>query len=640
MTFFKFITLLYITLSLSFAMAQTRHVVFNIDGTLVQAIPAKNYAAFNNKDQMISVTQGTRTLYYYMYPAAAALIEYLQKSPDYNVHFATAQSKDWAESVLKQMNIKYTSLLSAPDMVASRVDLTKVSKDLSQVMLFTSFQNFAIAGQEKNEFFLGKGLYFFESFDISQTEKAKVPAAAQVNFPATEEEWFTEQNKIAFIYQVLKEAPTTGSFQTAINNLKVDKVKMTKAGTLASRYKFLEKILLFRYSVGKTKALGCGFFSSISNSFVEDRPMSECIKATSIKYSYRFDATETKSTGCEIKELGTGAYIQDEPNEDKCFEGVKSEVQYFWQGSTKVSCGSYLKTTFLSSVDKSNCSHYFLVSENGKLVVKTFFEYDGKLISSIPEVMSLKNGEAITSKIYRKYDSALIAKSLIQRVHLNFEKDAMEAKPDYDFMKDTRIAMQFNASYTESISKNCFLNQHDTGTSKGVLDLQRRIGIENGLLNMTLTAETSADTKIVNRIRPKYAYVLLDIFREDLGLNQMYNSYGNVVAIFNDEVKTRSTFTAGDSLNVSATYRDIHTYFYRSKDKVINNKPTGNYFENQTWGKLCVDDVDHFLVNCFENIPQERIDALKLTGKPVFGCKALYHKGNVRAYNVIKTTRL
>lgn len=39
------------------AMAQVKHLVFDLEGVLVQGIPKKNHKLFNNKDQMIVILQ-------------------------------------------------------------------------------------------------------------------------------------------------------------------------------------------------------------------------------------------------------------------------------------------------------------------------------------------------------------------------------------------------------------------------------------------------------------------------------------------------------------------------------------------------------------------------------------------------------
>ena len=252
---------------------------------------------------------------------------------------------------------------------------------------------------------------------------------------------------------------------------------------------------------------------------------------------------------------------------------------------------------FIRQVEPSKCSHYFISGDK----VEMLFEINGKLLSSIPEIQDIKGMDRMPKEVLEKYDSVSIGRSIIQRHRSRNESDNNEPNPSYDFLNDTRIAQSFSAANIEGINNKCFLNQHDTATSKGVLNDNLRLNSEQTFVNKSFAGiNTPEDRLKLNEVLPKYSYVLIDKYNRSMGLNKISAVYGNVIAIFND-VKARSTFTAGDSLVTRAQERTVHSYNYRPKN-IISIDANGMYFENQTWGKLCFDDVSYFLVNCFEAI--------------------------------------
>lgn len=107
------------------------------------------------------------------------------------------------------------------------------------------------------------------------------------------------------------------------------------------------------------------------------------------------------------------------------------------------------------------------------------------------------------------------------------------------------------------------------------------------------------------------------------------NQYGNIIAVFKDKVKSRSTITCGDSLDIR--YKELekriltpylrskkHSCFYYSK----RPKVFLEYWEAQIWGKLTLDDVSHFIVDCSEFTPltDAEMRSLVSTKIPVHRC--------------------
>jgi hypothetical protein len=138
----------------------------------------------------------------------------------------------------------------------------------------------------------------------------------------------------------------------------------------------------------------------------------------------------------------------------------------------------------------------------------------------------------------------------------------------------------------------------------------------------------------INQVRPKYAFLA---FQRDTNGQQnehLDRVYGNVVAVFKNEVKDRTTFTPVDSLNgnfdasgnLGSGKVPAYTFKYRANAPLSKiPDPTDantDYWEAQVWGKLGVRDVSYFLVGCpgDEAIGKDAFESLKSTGVPIYQC--------------------
>lgn len=632
---------------------QVKHIVFNVEGTLVQGIPYRNYNAFTNKDQMISIQDG-RTFYYYTYPKITYLLKYLFSKDHLQVHFMTKRSEAWAKKVLTSLTLpapnsqsllnfieknKANRLITEKDFDNGKFDLKKISSDLKNVIVISSEEDLLSWFQKKNMVFLGKNLYYFENYDHAQKERKEAADDQKGNFPSSQEEFFIEQNKASLIYQILRTAkayvPNPVSLVDEVRNLKIDRMAFAKKGQLIARYNFQDEVLLFKYNDDMTDVLGCGIFNTAQDRFSEDRAIEECVRVSSIKYSFELDEGTHTVSGCELREEATGALIEIKKDPAECVKKHAANLRFYWAGKTKVSCGQYFGTYFLGQRESSNCKDEHLVKEGSSYKIIYLFEHNGELLEFIPEVMKLNFYDTIGNEIYQKYDSKIIALSLIHWIRVK-KGETTERPGDYDFLHDTRIAMAFNYKDFGAIRKSGFLNQHEVGKTGGIYSPNRRANLENGFLNLKMEPYYGSYGSQVHKVRPKYSYLLLDKHRPDMGLTRMYSQYGNVVAIFDESIKRRATFTAGDSLDTNASFQSLYTFWYRSKNTL--QLRSGEYWESQIWGEIKVNEVDYFLVNCFEPMTQAAIDDLKSSSIEVYDCKTSYDGSKL--YNVTKGKRL
>jgi hypothetical protein len=359
-------------IALIFAMplwAQVKHIVINMDGVLVKQIPARNYQAFAKKDQMISTSVNGRTAYYYVYPHAVSYLLFLQNNPQFIGHFVTHHDKNWVEAILKGLKFSakgesiwdfidgsLSELHTDINIQNAKFDLRKISSDLKNVLLITSIPDFAIDEQKNSEFFIGKDYYYFEKWEEAQAEIDKNNAAVLPHLPKTENEWFIEQNKISYLYQILTDAEATATtdLSASIKNLKIDQEAMTKRGLTVAKYNFQKEVTLYKFDKNKSKVLGCGIFNNLKQVFMKDLGIEECFKVHKVQFSFKYD-DDFNAIACKMLDDSTGAFITETPNLGKCIEAHQSKMAYHWEGSSKKTCELYLDDKSIQKVTNNNC---------------------------------------------------------------------------------------------------------------------------------------------------------------------------------------------------------------------------------------------------------------------------------------------
>ncbi len=246
--------------------------------------------------------------------------------------------------------------------------------------------------------------------------------------------------------------------------------------------------------------------------------------------------------------------------------------------------------------------------------------------SAVPEILSLPQDAVVPHAIYGKYSVDAIATALVQRLH-RLVDGRTDGAPFFDFMGKTKITIAFDSKNLNSIMTGCFKNQHQTGTSRGMLAQATRASVEDHLLKLRLEdSYQSSPASIPNQIRPKYSYLSFQDFKAGMDSNTYLDRYGNTVALIKDEVKERSTFTPDDSLVVDdgTEGNTVRTFFLLEKPPLGNEE---RYWEVQIWGTLCSQHVEAWLVNCPTSgtkklqTPASAIAELKATGIPVHQCE-------------------
>lgn len=344
-----------------------------------------------------------------------------------------------------------------------------------------------------------------------------------------------------------------------------------------------------------------------------------------------------KARACQFVDPKGNVLSQKTP--DDCAKTMT--VEYVWVDDAKTKCGVYTTEgqfmDFADQTQKCTTSGVECLRSTGVLASTSTAMIDGTLYHLIPEIMSLPDNATVPADVYTKYSPDLIAASLVARLHNADESKDNAEHPVYDYKADTMIQMKFNASNIGPIKKtDGFLNQHQIDHSDGDLEPGRRAEIENTLIRMRLESNYKTGIKNpVNDVRPKYSFLT---FQKDTNGQQrghFSRQYGNVVAVFKDEIKDRATFTAVDSLdgdmdsNGNIVYGRVaaHTFDYRSTQRLNKipdpNQDGGDYWEAQMWGNVSLHDVNYFLIDCPGDAPVQAasLTQLKATGIPIYKCE-------------------
>lgn len=258
----------------------------------------------------------------------------------------------------------------------------------------------------------------------------------------------------------------------------------------------------------------------------------------------------------------------------------------------------------------------------------------------IPEIMNLRDGQTIPPGVYEKYDTRRIAITLQWRNYQQREQASSEqnrGRAHRDFLNHSQIQMAFNDRNLDSILRNGFLNQHQIAQTNGTMSPQFRAETEDEMLGLRVEApreygspRTRSEedrTRPQNRLRPKYAYFGQQAAQPERStFGRIFPHYGNIIAVMQNQVKDRTTFTSGDSLGTSDTSNTHSPRAQMAIDPDKLKRVILTYMEAQVWGELGVNDVAYFIVNCPSlsdpgPLSQEIIDKLKATGKPVYSCR-------------------
>ncbi len=593
------------------------HLVFDVSGTLVQQIPRKNASQFPDSE-ILKTSAGV----FRIYPKAQAALRRLAARPGVKISFFSELPAQVTSEILQGAGL---SDLAHQTLSQNARALSSVSKDSTDIVVIDDDTEKTSVAPAVNTVAAGKALFAFPTFEAAQAELARIKkeepaklAELQKRIPATRQEWEANRDRFARLYQVLSDSLAQWQSGGGKNLAALARARALSGNAALDVKKGTEQLTRFvEWETKDGKIQGCLEKDSTDKAYAKAAPATRCTGELPILY----DWIDDKSSSCGIFTEKHVLIARAELT--RCLE--RAPIRYQWSviGKTKRCALHTPGGVFVRAATPDRCADLpepdcDCKPDTAPLPAKATASLQSLQKKLLSEILALQDGAAIPFELYQKYDSRVIGASIVARIQKRNDS-APAQKPDYDFWKDTQIQMAFEEKYFDSIQKNCFLNQHQVGTSKGILNPKHRARQESSMAGLELETPYQPDRENpVHRVRPKYAFLGIQSPRSAMS-QSLINQYGNVIAVFKDEVKSRSTFTPGDSLEIGAEITDTHSFHFRSDQALAQRH---RYYETQIWGEVCLQDVAHFLVGCDSDRPvtPETRKKLQATGIPVHKC--------------------
>lgn len=255
----------------------------------------------------------------------------------------------------------------------------------------------------------------------------------------------------------------------------------------------------------------------------------------------------------------------------------------------------------------------------------------------IPDILSLEDYASIPNQILRGVDTVSIAESIIRRLEQRMQPLPNNiATVPVDFMADSQLMLFFASTSTASIvNSGEFFSAFQLGEGTrpdGHLGGRRQAARVLSTLDL-------GDSSIENEIKPKSVFVNVTA-RQPIGHYSDLPPFGNIIAVLQNDVKQRATFSFGDSfLNLQFYRRDIPSgdphrgmlmstfSFPRIHVADTSRYDAGySYIEGEVFGRLRLANVREWLVmpppqDAFvmgrRRAIDQSVEILKTTGLPI-----------------------
>lgn len=251
-------------------------------------------------------------------------------------------------------------------------------------------------------------------------------------------------------------------------------------------------------------------------------------------------------------------------------------------------------------------------------------------LSSLPFNTDLLPPDTVKQIKSGKLDLKKVAVSLVERKR-QFQnrwksaddEETAAAKQKFPKCDDIEILSFFPEQYIDALIKKGQLNMHQTGQSRGLTQREVRAKAENSMIGIKFEEKHNENPKsVLHYLRPKYGLVN---FPSPCGIRVNPNRlliYGQVIIVYNDDVKLRTTYSYGDSLFAFCHYLAGDLKQYQEPHSLLdfaspqkNETSDVRYVEAQIWGPIDLNDIKEF------RVPDDRgdlVDKLKTAGKPVY----------------------
>ncbi|MBC74810.1 MAG: hypothetical protein CME64_02225 [Halobacteriovoraceae bacterium] len=386
--------------------AQVRHVVFDLDSTLVQGIPGSKRSLVQQTD-VFQVNDG-RSYTYVVRPHALEVIERLVANDNFIVHIASDLPQSRTDMILSTLQIYSTPLSSVirnslgSVIYAKSVDLKKITTDTDSTVYITSKPgNSAIPA--KNTMFLGQYQYYFDTYKVAQSEiqslkKAGYYANHQQYLPTSQNSFEKEKHKLATVFLSLLLSKKDKNFFSSVDSEYNSPTTLANAKLVANNS--------YNPTIYKINCNRCVSQDIVSGDSIRANPL-ECAQALNFEL-------EWTSRSCEYKKPDGSGFL--ELKIDECVQKLATDS--YWKGSNKKSCYAYAQGRPRLKIDDSNCLniHAIYDAKNKRYHFIAYF----KGMEKLTEAQIIKERldyEPKFSLAYHDPDTRVIGSTVFPRNH-------------------------------------------------------------------------------------------------------------------------------------------------------------------------------------------------------------------------------
>jgi hypothetical protein len=261
--------------------------------------------------------------------------------------------------------------------------------------------------------------------------------------------------------------------------------------------------------------------------------------------------------------------------------------------------------------------------DSANLIFEKTFEEE-TLGNDLSDLLDAIKSDNLTPEIANQYSSREIGRAIVSNINDSLKNgipaNKLRLLKDVEYypgglFDDAQIHLHFREESIDGIIEYGFLNQHQTGGSiSGDLDIKKRANIESKIAGIRIKT-TNDPNSVFNKLKPKYA--LYDINKPTyVGIDNNATQYGAIVAVFNEDIKKRTTFSIGDSKNTyeERDFFQVYPAGYPS-EKVIKKSNNEIYVEAAIWGEIDLRDVNYWYVH--KDTSAKVIEKLTSTKIPV-----------------------
>lgn len=224
------------------------------------------------------------------------------------------------------------------------------------------------------------------------------------------------------------------------------------------------------------------------------------------------------------------------------------------------------------------------------------------------------------------------------RINLQVQSENKNGKLNTPaFLESAQIHLFFPSEVANSIIHQGFLNIHQArrsgmaaDTTADDQDLQKfrtaRIETEDILSGLNLSGSAESHSAEFQFLRPKSAFLVMSTPNDLIS----FGGYGNLIAIPSKKLRTRTTWTPGDSYSTPEDLTRGHTFQFPQEQAPEAFK----YFEAQIWGTIQVQNGDIQEWWAPRDISPEVIDVLRKANLPIYFYETRFHSGKFASLNL------